>query len=95
MINMAFTSLNLIRELLETSLFGNTWLVGLFVVFFFVVILLVCRVYPEVALLIPLPIFVALAEAGIIPFFIKPLIYIMAGVYLSVVILIITGMMRK
>jgi len=95
MINMGFTSLNLIKELLESNLFGHVWLLGLFVVFFFVMILLVCRVYPEVAFLIPLPIFVALAEAGIIPFFFKAIIYIVAGIYLAVVILILVGIARK
>jgi len=95
MIKMEFTSLNLIKDLLETNLFGNTWLLGLFVLFFFIIILLICRVFPEVAFLLPLPLIIAMAEAGIIPFFFKPLIYILSGIYLGIVILLLVGLYRR
>jgi|TARA_R100000750_G_C2329889_1_gene89736 hypothetical protein len=95
MIKMEFTSLNLIKDLLETNLFGNTWLLGLFVLFFFIIILLICRVFPEAAFLLPLPLIIAMAEAGIIPFFFKPLIYILSGIYLGIVILLLVGLYRR
>ena len=92
---MAFLSLNLIKELLETNLFGSTLLLGLFVVAFLVIIILVTRNFVEVALMIPFPLIIALAEAGIIPFWVKPMLYIIAGFYLSIIILILTGLINK
>jgi len=92
---MAFESLNLIKALLETELFGSTLLLGLFVVFFFVTIILVTRNFVEVALMIPFPLLIVLAEAGIIPSWIKPLLYLIAGFYLATIILILTGLIRK
>jgi|TARA_R100000789_G_scaffold91458_1_gene89473 hypothetical protein len=89
---MAFESLNLIKGLLETNLFGSTALLGLFVIAFFVIILLVARSFPETALMIPFPLLIALAEAGIIPEWFKPMLFIMAGFYLAIVILIFTGL---
>jgi len=89
-----FESLNLIKNLLETNLFGHTYLLGLFVVAFFVIILLVARSFPETALMIPFPLFVALSEAGIIPTWIKPFLYVLAGFYLAIVITIFVGMRR-
>ncbi|HEC66663.1 MAG TPA: hypothetical protein ENI23_15410 [bacterium] len=90
-----FTSLDLIGNLLETNLFGSTALMGLFMVMFFIILLLVARSFTEVALMIPFPLIVVLAESGIIPTWIKPLVYIIAGVYLSTIILIIVGQIRK
>lgn len=91
----SFESLNLIKELLETNVFGNTILLGLFVVFFFVVIILVTKNFVEVAVMIPFPLMIALAEAGIIPTWTKPLLYLIAGVYLSIIILVLTGLTNK
>lgn len=87
-----FQSLNLIKELLETNLFGSAVLLGLFAVGFFVILLIVTRNFAETALLIPFPLLIALAEAGIIPTWFKPMFYMMAGVYLSVIILLLTGL---
>ena len=92
---MSFGALNSIAALLETNLFGSTVLLGLFVVFFFVMILLVARAFPEVALMIPFPLLIALAESGILPSWFKPLLYIFAGTYLSIIILTLTGLTRR
>lgn len=92
---VTFESLNLIKSLLETNIFGHTYLLGLFVVAFFVILLLVARSFPETALMIPFPLLVTLAEVGIIPNWIKPMLYIMAGFYLAIVILIYVGMFRR
>lgn len=91
----SFQSLNLIKELLETNLFGSTVLLGIFVVAFFVVILLVTRSFAETALMIPFPLIVTLAESGIIPTWVKPMVYIIAGVYLSIIILLLTGLKSR
>ena len=92
---MAFESFDLIRTLLETNLFGSTLLLGVFMVSFFVVILLVTGNFAETALMIPFPLLVALADAGIIPNWLKPLFYMMAGVYLAIIILLLTGLRRN
>ncbi len=92
---MAFESLNLIANLLETNLFGSTLLLGLFLVAFFIVILAVSRNFAEVILFIPFPLIIILAEQGIIPNWIKPLFYMIAGFYLAMIILMFTGLVRK
>ncbi|KKN12922.1 hypothetical protein LCGC14_1011570 [marine sediment metagenome] len=90
-----FTSIELIANLLETNIFGSTALLGLFTVMFFVIILLVARSFAEVALMIPFPLIITLSEAAIIPTWVKPLVYMIAGFYLAIIILIITGLVRK
>ena len=90
-----FTSLNLIKGLLETQLFGSTLLLGLFVIFFFVIILLITRSPAETALMIPFPLLITIAESGMIPTWIKPMLYIMSGIYLSIIILVLVGLVRK
>lgn len=92
---MGFTSLDLIKGLLESNIFGNAYLLGLFVISFFIIILLIARSFPEVALMIPFPLIIALAESGIVPNWIKPLAFILAGFYLAVVVLIFTGLTRR
>ena len=91
---MAFESLNLIKDLLGTSLFGHTYLLGLFIASFFVILLLVARSFPETALMIPFPLLVALSQSGIIPNWIEPMLYIMTSFYFATVILVFTGLKR-
>lgn len=91
---MSFAALDLIKGLIETNLFGHTWLMAWIIIFIIIIILLICRVNPEVALLLPFPVIVAFAEAGMIPYYFKALIYIIAGVYLSIVILLLIGYKR-
>ncbi|KKK89410.1 hypothetical protein LCGC14_2733400 [marine sediment metagenome] len=90
-----FTSIDLIANLLEENLFGSTALLGIFVFMFFVILLLVARSFTEVALMIPFPLIIALARSGMIPTWVEPLVYMIAGVYLSVIILILTGLLRR
>ncbi len=90
-----FTSINLIANLLEENIFGSTALLGLFIFMFFVMILLVARSFAEVALMIPFPLLITLSESGIIPTWVKPLIYMIAGFYLAIIILILTGLFRR
>ena len=90
-----FTSINLIVNLLETSIFGSTALLGLFLIMFVIILLLVARSFTEVALMIPFPLIITLSEAAIIPTWVKPLVYIIAGFYLSIIVLIITGLFRR
>ncbi|MCH8328828.1 MAG: hypothetical protein IIB81_00370 [Nanoarchaeota archaeon] len=89
-----FTSIDTVVNLLEVSLFGSPIILGLFMIAFIVVLLLVARSFTEVAIMIPLPLIVALADAGFLPMWIEPLVWIAAGLYLSVIILIFTGLRR-
>ena len=84
---MSFYAIDLVKTFLENWLFGSTALMGIFIVIVFIGILLVCKAYPEVVLFLPMPVLVALAESGIIPLFFKAIIYIIAGLYLGVIIL--------
>lgn len=90
-----FISLDLIANLLEEQIFGSTAVLGLFIVMFFVIILLVARSFTEVALMIPFPLIIALSASGIIPNWVQTVVYIIAGIYLSIIILIITVLARK
>lgn len=89
-----FTSIDTVINLLEVSLFGSPVILGLFMIAFIVVLLLVARSFTEVAIMIPLPLIVALTKAGFLPTWIEPLIWIAAGLYLATVILILTGLRR-
>lgn len=88
---MGFWGLDLIKEVLETNIFGSPVLLGLAVVGIIIVLLLISRIRSEAALLIPMPLMIALAEAGMIPFYFKALIYIVAGFYLAIIIMTIVG----
>ncbi len=90
-----FSIINDIALLLERDVFGSTILFGMFIVGFLIIILVVARSFAEVALMIPFPVIIALAEAAIIPGWIKPLAYLLAGFYLAIIILILTGLIRK
>lgn len=69
-------------------------MLGLFVVIFFVGILLLTRLYPEAAILLPAPLLVALAESGYLPLWVKPMLYIIAGTLLAIVILALFNQRR-
>ena len=59
------------------------------------IIILVTRNFVEVAIMIPFPLMIVLAEAGIIPTWVKPLLYLIAGFYLAIIILILTGLTNR
>jgi len=95
MIRMSFTSLDLIKGLLEANIFGSSLILALFVILFIIALLLVSRAFPEVVFLIPLPLIVTLTESGLVPLYWKAIIYIIAGLYLAVVILILIQVVRR
>lgn len=90
-----FTSLELIRETLETQLFGSTAILGLFIVAFFIIILMVSRNYAEAVLLIPSPIIIALVSSGMLPQWVLVLVWMVAGFYLAILIFAFTRLFRQ
>ncbi len=92
---MAFQGFDILNDGLSNLLFGNATLVGIFITAFLVILLLSTKNFPEVALLIPFPLIMALAEGSFLPDYVKPLIIMVAGVYLALIILVMFNLAQR
>lgn len=86
---MTYYTIELIKGFLETSLFGSSFLVAFFIIAIAIGILMIAKAYPEVLLLIPAPLVIVFADSGYIPAYFKPIIFILAGIYLGMIILVL------